>query len=91
MLSVGVLDHGVLHEADTRAKLIDPKLKLAWWGEGQIECEHYFAKYKRRRFVQSRTTTSSVCTRLLLQSHHKEYISTTVLSGDALGWRQNPL
>jgi len=31
-----------LTEADTRAKLIDPKLKLAGWGESQIEREHYF-------------------------------------------------
>ncbi|MFZ5826723.1 MAG: EcoAI/FtnUII family type I restriction enzme subunit R [Bacillota bacterium] len=34
------------NEADTRAKLIDPKLKLAGWGEGQIEREHYFEKGK---------------------------------------------
>jgi type I restriction enzyme R subunit len=33
-----------LTEADTRAKLIDPKLKLAGWGESQIEREHYFRK-----------------------------------------------
>ena len=32
------------NEADTRAKLIDPKLKLAGWGESQIEREHYFVK-----------------------------------------------
>jgi type I restriction enzyme R subunit len=32
------------NEADTRAKLIDPRLKLAGWGEGQIEREHYFVK-----------------------------------------------
>src|SRR5829696_959274 len=32
------------NEADTRAKLIDPKLRLAGWGEGQIEREHYFVK-----------------------------------------------
>lgn len=32
------------NEADTRAKLIDPKVKLAGWGEGQIEREHYFVK-----------------------------------------------
>jgi type I restriction enzyme R subunit len=32
------------NEADTRAKLIDPKLKLASWGESQIEREHYFVK-----------------------------------------------
>src|SRR6266852_4532497 len=30
------------NEADTRAKLIDPLLKLAGWGESQIEREHYF-------------------------------------------------
>ena len=35
-----------LNEADTRAKLIDPKLKLAGWGESQIEREHYFQKGK---------------------------------------------
>ena len=33
-----------LNEADTRAKLIDPKLKVAMWGENQIEREHYFVK-----------------------------------------------
>jgi len=32
------------NEADTRAKLIDPQLKLAGWGESQIEREHYFVK-----------------------------------------------
>ncbi|ACK66977.1 EcoEI R domain protein [Rippkaea orientalis PCC 8801] len=32
------------NEADTRAKLIDPQLKLSGWGENQIEREHYFAK-----------------------------------------------
>ena len=32
------------NEADTRAKLIDPLLKLAGWGESQIEREHYFVK-----------------------------------------------
>lgn len=32
------------NEADTRAKLIDPKLKLAGWGESLIEREHYFVK-----------------------------------------------
>lgn len=35
---------GYYNEADTRAKLIDPKLRLAGWGEGQIEREHYFVK-----------------------------------------------
>ena len=35
---------GYYNEADTRAKLIDPKVKLAGWGEGQIEREHYFVK-----------------------------------------------
>ncbi len=35
-----------LNEADTRAKLIDPKLKAALWGESQIEREHYFVKGK---------------------------------------------
>jgi type I restriction enzyme R subunit len=34
----------MLNEADTRARLIDPKLKLAGWGESQIEREHYFVK-----------------------------------------------
>ena len=33
-----------LNEADTRAKLIDPKLKASGWGESQIEREHYFRK-----------------------------------------------
>lgn len=33
-----------LNEADTRAKLIDPALKRAGWGESQIEREHYFHK-----------------------------------------------
>jgi type I restriction enzyme, R subunit len=33
-----------LNEADTRAKLIDPKIKAAGWGESQIEREHYFVK-----------------------------------------------
>src|SRR3989442_14609811 len=37
-------DSTVLNEADTRAKLIDPKLKAAGWGESQIEREHYFQK-----------------------------------------------
>ncbi len=32
------------NEADTRAKLIDPKIKLSGWGEGLIEREHYFVK-----------------------------------------------
>jgi hypothetical protein len=35
---------GYYNEADTRAQLIDPKLQLAGWGEGQIEREHYFVK-----------------------------------------------
>ncbi|MEH1789119.1 hypothetical protein [Nostoc sp.] len=30
------------NEADTRAKLIDPQIKLFGWGESQIEREHYF-------------------------------------------------
>jgi len=34
----------VLNEADTRAKLIDPKLRAAGWGESQIEREHYFLR-----------------------------------------------
>jgi hypothetical protein len=36
-----------LNEADTRAKLIDPKVKLAGWGESQIEREHYFVKGRK--------------------------------------------
>ncbi|AUT02873.1 restriction endonuclease subunit R [Nostoc sp. CENA543] len=32
------------NEADTRAKLIDPQIKLSGWGETQIEREHYFVK-----------------------------------------------
>ena len=35
-----------LNEADTRAKLIDPMLKVAQWGESQIEREHYFVRGK---------------------------------------------
>lgn len=35
-----------LNEADTRAKLINPKLKASLWGESQIEREHYFVKGK---------------------------------------------
>ena len=35
------------NEADTRAKLIDPKIKLAGWGESQIEREHYFVKGRK--------------------------------------------
>src|SRR6266699_1522094 len=35
-----------LNEADTRAKLIDPKLKASMWGESQITREHYFVKGK---------------------------------------------
>jgi len=34
----------VLNEADTRAKLIDPKLRIAGWGDSQIEREHYFLR-----------------------------------------------
>jgi type I restriction enzyme R subunit len=33
-----------LNEADTRAKLIDPKVKASGWGESQIEREHFFRK-----------------------------------------------
>ena len=33
-----------LDEADTRAKLIDPKIRTAGWGESQIEREHYVVK-----------------------------------------------
>ncbi|MBE0616853.1 MAG: DEAD/DEAH box helicase family protein, partial [Proteobacteria bacterium] len=32
------------NEAETRAKLIDPKLKRAGWGESAIEREHFFVK-----------------------------------------------
>ncbi|MBI5446024.1 MAG: DEAD/DEAH box helicase family protein [Deltaproteobacteria bacterium] len=32
------------NEAETRAKLVDPKLKRAGWGESHIEREHYFVK-----------------------------------------------
>jgi type I restriction enzyme R subunit len=34
------------NEADTRAKLIDHQIKIAGWGESQIEREHYFVKGK---------------------------------------------
>jgi type I restriction enzyme, R subunit len=33
-----------VNEADTRAKLIDPKIKTAGWSESQIEREYYFVK-----------------------------------------------
>ncbi len=36
-----------LNGADTRAKLIDPALKRAGWGESQIEREHYFHKDRK--------------------------------------------
>ncbi|MBI4517196.1 MAG: DEAD/DEAH box helicase family protein [Deltaproteobacteria bacterium] len=36
----------LLNEADTRAKLIDPKIKAAGWGESQIEREHFVVKGK---------------------------------------------
>jgi type I restriction enzyme, R subunit len=36
-----------LNEADTRAKLIDPKVRLAGWGESQIEREHYLVKGRK--------------------------------------------
>ncbi len=36
----------MLNEADIRAKLIDPKLRVAGWGESQIEREHYFLRGK---------------------------------------------
>ena len=35
-----------LNEADTRAKLIDPKIRAAGWGESQIEREHFVVKGK---------------------------------------------
>jgi type I restriction enzyme R subunit len=35
------------NEADTWAKLVDPKIKLAGWGESQIEREHYFVKARK--------------------------------------------
>lgn len=38
-----------LNEADTRAKLIDPKVKLAGWGESQIE--HYFVKGRKSQLT----------------------------------------
>jgi len=34
----------MLNEADTRAKLIDPKLHEAGWEEARIQREHYFTK-----------------------------------------------
>lgn len=34
----------MLNEADTRAKLIDPKLHEAGWNEARIEREHHFTK-----------------------------------------------
>jgi type I restriction enzyme, R subunit len=35
------------NEADTRAKLIDPALRAAGWGESQIEREHYFIRNRQ--------------------------------------------
>lgn len=35
-----------LNEAETRAKLIDPKIKVSGWGESHIEREHFFTKGK---------------------------------------------
>ncbi len=35
-----------LNEADTRAKLIDPKIRAVGWGESQIEREHFVIKGK---------------------------------------------
>ncbi len=50
-----------LNEADTRAKLIDAKLKVSLWGESQTEREHYFVKgraictgYLRHPFIKTR-------------------------------------
>lgn len=33
-----------MNEADTRARLIDPKLKQAGWGDSQITREHYYQR-----------------------------------------------
>lgn len=41
-----------LNEADTRAKLIDPKLHAAGWGEDRITREHYIQK--DRHFTKGR-------------------------------------
>lgn len=41
-----------LNEADTRAKLIDPKLHAAGWGEDRITREHYLQK--NRQFTKGR-------------------------------------
>lgn len=38
-----------LNEAETRAKLIDPKIKASGWGESLIEREHFFIKGRRKR------------------------------------------
>jgi hypothetical protein len=41
-------DDGTFYnEADTRAKLIDPAVKGAGWGDSQIEREHYFDKNRQ--------------------------------------------
>lgn len=42
----------MLNEADTRAKLIDPKLRAAGWGEDHIEREHFFQR--NRQFTLGR-------------------------------------
>src|SRR5439155_16686865 len=44
--------HSMLNEADTRAKLIDPRLHGAGWGEDRIVREHYFQR--DRAFTRGR-------------------------------------
>jgi type I restriction enzyme R subunit len=41
-----------MNEADTRARLIDPKLKQAGWGDSQITREHYYQR--DHQFTQGR-------------------------------------
>ncbi len=45
----------MLNEADTRAKLIDPKLHAAGWGESRITREHYVQR--DREFTRGRIYT----------------------------------
>jgi hypothetical protein len=63
-----------LNEADTRAKLIDPKIKAAGWGESQIEREHYF--------VRGRAITGVNRTKVRKVSHDFSIISYINTLGD---------
>jgi len=55
-----------MNEADTRARLIDPKLKQAGWGDSQITREHYYQRdhqYTQGRviLVGDRVRRGKVC------------------------------